>query len=72
MFKLYNPFKPHVVKFSNGKYGLRKLNLFGGYEFFGQKHCNYWWHDMEYIPEYCTVDNIEDLRKPIGNGEYVE
>lgn len=35
--KIYNPFKPHLVKINNEFYGVRKLSLFGCVYFYSDK-----------------------------------
>ncbi len=71
MFKLYNPYKPHPVKFNNGMFGVRKKLFLIGYQFYDQKGGSDWWFSDEYIPKYCTVKNFEDLKMPLDKGAYI-
>lgn len=66
MINLYNPFKPHVVLFNNGKFGLRKLEFWSGWVYFDQtsNRDEHWWHIEEYIVKYAQVDSVNKLRHP--------
>jgi hypothetical protein len=56
---LYNPFKPHIVKYNNG-YAIRKLDVFI-WTYLDNKE-KYWWYSNEYICEYCVFKSIELVR----------
>jgi hypothetical protein len=71
MFKLYNPYKPHVVKFNNGMFGVRKKLFMIGYEYYDQKGSGTWWYGTEYVPKYCLANSVDDLKLPIDKGAYI-
>lgn len=48
-----------VVKFNNGKYGLRIGFWLTGYSFLGED-C-FKWNGSEYIVKYCQFDTIEEV-----------
>lgn len=61
--KFYNPFKPHIVQFANGKFAVRR-RIFIGWEYkerteFNNSDCEYWWYKVEYVKKYCMVDTHE-------------
>jgi hypothetical protein len=63
--KFYNPFKPHIVQFSNGKYAVRRWNLLA-WEYkehitFGNEVI-YWWNAMEYVKKWCMIDTLEEAK----------
>lgn len=65
MIKFYNPFKPHVVMFNNGKFGLRKYEMWTGWLYYDQtNHQVHWWFMSEYIPKYCQANSVAELRWP--------
>jgi len=74
MLKLFNPFKPHVVKFGEFKYGLRKLSktLLFGWIYFDQQGGTHWWFSSEFIPKYCVTDRADKVKFPLGSGEYID
>ncbi len=49
--KIYNPFKAHAVRFQDGKYGIRRLSLFGWSFYCG----TYWWHTRSYIYQHAHL-----------------
>ena len=60
--KLYNPFKPHIVQFANGKFAVRKwggvwkykeTNTFGTDEI-------HWWNFYNNVEKFCMVDTFEE------------
>jgi len=69
--QLYNPFKPHVVYFNNGTYGVRKYTLFLGWEYYSQTDAEIWWFDPKYIPKYCLAETLEELKRPLDKGERI-
>jgi hypothetical protein len=65
MISTYNPFKPHVVQFNNGKFGLRKYQMFTGWRYYDQtRNPEFWWYMNEHIPKYCQANSIDELRYP--------
>lgn len=66
MINLYNPFKPHVVLFDNGKFGVRKLEFWSGWVYFDQtsNRDEHWWHIEEYVVRYSQADSVNKLRRP--------
>lgn len=59
---LYNPFKPHVIEFENGKYAIRKYNF--GWTYLDNNKVKsadsgtYWWHNYtEGAHVYFTYPN---------------
>jgi len=45
--EFFNPFKPHIVEFANGKFAVRKLTM-SGWKFYDSqrvKEDDYWWWD---------------------------
>lgn len=61
-FKFYNPFKPHVVQFANGKFAVRKLSILM-WEY--KEHTTYarndvyWWHSINDSFNWVCVDTYE-------------
>ena len=52
---IFNPFKPHKVLFSNGKYGIRRWNL--GWEYMDLRTNSFWWNKYkEYFTDCMTED----------------
>lgn len=59
--KFYNPFKAHIVEFTNGKYAVRRWRLAWEYKerlIFGDDDF-YWWYSMENVKNWCMVDTLE-------------
>lgn len=62
--KLFNPFKAHIVQFSNGKYAVRRWRVAWEYK----EHITlsnedvYWWNTMEYVKKWCMVDTLEQAQ----------
>jgi len=58
--KLYNPFKLHLVQFSNGKYGLRYLSCFHFGWMYKDLNATYfsWPKESNYFKD-CMVDTKE-------------
>jgi hypothetical protein len=61
--KFYNPFKPHIVQFADGKFAVRR-RCFIGWEYkervtFKNEDV-YWWYLTEYAKRHCTVDTYEE------------
>lgn len=63
--KLYNPFKPHIVEFANGYFGIRKLN-FLGFEF-ADKTEDYWWGQGPNIKKFATFISLSDAIDQMDN-----
>lgn len=62
--KFYNPFKPHIVQFADGKFAVRRWSIIdwkykATYYFFGNDVI-YWWNAMEYVKKWCMVDTYEE------------
>jgi hypothetical protein len=61
-FKFYNPFKPHVVQFANGKFAVRKWSIFM-WEY--KEHTTfakddvYWWNSINDTFNWVCVDTYE-------------
>ena len=60
--KIYNPFKQHIVRFTTGKFAVRKLTLWWNYKGLDSR-INSWWISEEYIYKYCVVDTLEEAKK---------
>lgn len=67
--KIYNPFKPHIVEFTNGKFAVRKYEFMLGFVYkdrevrmFETQY--YWWwdHKAEFTRHY-QVDTIEQAKE---------
>jgi hypothetical protein len=56
--KIYNPFKKHLVQFSNGKYGIRHHTIFG-WKYTDLEHGYYSWDKQSMYFENCVTDNEE-------------
>ena len=54
-------FKPHIVKFEDGEYAIRKCTLFG-WRF--RSLYNTWWWD-KYNLHQCKTDNLKRLRNTL-------
>ena len=60
--KLYNPFKPHIIELVNGKFAVRRRNIFA-WEY--KEHLTlssedvYWWNSIEDSYKWCCVDTYE-------------
>lgn len=68
--KLFNPFKPHVVRFNNGNFGVRKWSWICGWEFYDQHSGSHWWHMMEHVTKYAQALSTLNLRMPLDKGVY--
>ena len=69
-----------VVQFRDGRYGIRKLTIFG-YKFLGKDNSeNYWWGMKEFIPLRAAMSkdavinrwNLLKKSKIIDNGKVVK
>jgi hypothetical protein len=63
-------FKPEIVKFRNGKFGIRKYSWLGNdYGFFGgyvylDKTSSYWWpNSHKWVERYSQFDDLESTQK---------
>jgi hypothetical protein len=60
--KFYNPFKAHIVQFANGKFAVRRWNIFM-WEY--KEHTTfskddvYWWNTIGVTHNWCCVDTYE-------------
>ncbi len=63
--KLYNPFKPHIVKL--GEYYLvRKLTL-AGWAFRDKDYLfDFWWTTEKYVRRYCVHQTLEEAKKAMS------
>jgi hypothetical protein len=60
--KLYNPFKLHIVKFSNGKYGLRHLNVFHfGWMYKDLANDYYSWSKESIHFKDCMTNTLDEI-----------
>ena len=83
MNKPFNPFKPHIVEFSNGMFAVRKFSFpfWHYYDNQKMKKDDYWWHGAsETAAKYYQVDTLEmaqtllemcQLRKQINSKKIV-
>ena len=61
--KFYNPFKPHIVQFADGKFAVRRWSVFL-WEY--KEHsafrsdAAYWWNTAECVRKWCCVDTHEE------------
>lgn len=63
--KFYNPFKPHVCQFNNGKFAIRKYELFLGWVYLDQFDSEtHWWHSPSFALDYATADDPSKLKYP--------
>ena len=54
---MFKYFKPMLIQFPNGKFGIMKRRLFGGPKFLGNEGS---WCTLEkYVTEYCMYDTEE-------------
>lgn len=62
--KFYNPFRPHVVELSNGKFAVRRLGDSGWKYFDNQRHRaeHYWWCDLQFAHNFA-VDSLEHAQE---------
>ena len=65
--KFYNPFKPHVCQFTNGKFAIRKLSIPLGWVYLDQQ-CDYdeWLYTDRFVQEFAVKDTEESLKLPFG------
>ena len=71
--KIFNVFKPHIVQFQNGNYGIRRLSLFG-FEFLVNERYDggvKWWNtDYSYpMKTYCIYNSEEEAKVRLTNFE---
>lgn len=83
MKKVFNPFRPHIVEFENGKFAVRKLKFLWWHYYDNQKHKkeDYWWLSFdEDCRRWYQVDTLEmaqtllemsQLRKQINSKKIV-
>jgi hypothetical protein len=60
--KFYNPFKPHIVKFKNGKYGVRALDLLGWAFLDVEEDEDFWWRDEDYVVEHAQLNSLKQAQ----------
>lgn len=62
---MYNPFKLHIRRTSNGKFGLAKFSLFFmSFRFKDLKNPDYYWGTGSSRFENCLVQFPKDLKLP--------
>ena len=83
MKKVFNPFRPHIVEFENGKFAVRKLKFLWWHYYDNQKHKKedyWWWSTDEDCRRWYQVDTLEmaqtllemsQLRKQINSKKIV-
>lgn len=60
--KFYNPFKPHVVKYKDWGFAVRKYILFKGWRYLDQRHQFDWWSEhIDYFYGWCVRKTIKEL-----------
>lgn len=70
--KLYNPFKPHLVQFANGKFAMRRLRLLG-FEYMDKwpeadgRIFNYWWPASLIPREEMSFSTAEEAKATLRN-----
>ena len=64
---IYNPFKPHIVQFPNGKYAIRKYG-FPFWDYLDSSDLNYWWSTSSFVYKYCTFNTLEAAKKALDTG----
>ncbi len=70
--KLYNPFKLHAVKFSNGKYGLRYLSVLNwGWMYQDLQGSYFSWPKESRYFEDCMTDTLDEIKLQLITEEVV-
>lgn len=60
---LYNPFKPHIVEFEDGMFGIRRLTL-KGYNFLDLTlKLEYWYSKAGFL---CKTHNTDKISKKMA------
>ena len=54
-----------IVKFENGKFGLRTGNWLFGYEFLCDSY--YTWSSIEHVEKYCQFKYLDEVKSIIEN-----
>lgn len=69
---MINIFKPHLVRFNNGKYAVKKYSiLYLEYIYKDFNNKQHWWDkDSTYFDD-CLTDNIEEAKLYLDKGEPV-
>lgn len=63
--------KIEIVKFDNGKYGVRRKCWYGGYYFLSMG--DYWYHpwfDKYFIDKYCMFEDIQYAQELFQRWQY--
>lgn len=47
-----------IVKFKNGKYGVRRRSIFG-YRFLGRNR-DHWWFDLRHVHRWAEFETLEE------------
>lgn len=59
--KLYNPFKPHIVKFKDGKYALRVFSIFYLDFVYKSLDTGHWFSSESLSFINCKADSVSKL-----------
>ena len=59
-----------LVKFKDGKYGLRKWGLFLGFQFLDLEDIGYWWSSLKHVKNHCKGTIKQCLEAIEENGDY--
>lgn len=71
--KLYNPWKPHGVQFTNELYAVRKLTVLG-WQYLDNNinQCSFWWscpvHTLKYATQF-TLDQAQALLDSLNKNQ---
>ena len=61
--KFYNPFKPHIVKFRNGKFAIRRAGFpFGFWEYLDKFTLDFWWSIPQYVANNAFFSSKEEAQ----------
>lgn len=52
-----------IVKFANGKYGIRKTSLFGMHTYLDLRETRYWWPLGSQFMESCQAEELEKVQE---------
>lgn len=55
--------KPEIVKFANGKYGIRKTSLFGMHTYLDFRETRYWWPLGSQFMASCQKKDLEEVQE---------
>ncbi|ASJ79230.1 hypothetical protein P26059A_0078 [Curvibacter phage P26059A] len=67
--RFYNPFKPHIVQFSNDEYAIRRWAL--GWEYLDTdirgSYAGYWWGGEFRALKYCSFTKLDSAKAHLEN-----